>query len=65
MVLCYSVALHDLVAPALGLVRLSSRPAPALYCAPVSPSGVIEVQPSAAVRFTRRKVRLRRRLTSE
>ena len=67
VVLCYSLALHDLVAPALGLVHLSSRRAPALCCAPVSPSGVIEVEPSAAVRVTRRKVRLRRRrrLTSE
>ena len=65
VILCYSVALHDLVAPALGLVYLSFRRAPALCCAPVSPSGVIEEKPSAAVRVTRRKVRLRRRLTSE
>ena len=65
VVLYYPVALHDLVAPALGLVHLSSRRAPALCCAPVSPSGVIEEKPSAAVRVTRRKVRLRRRLTSE
>ena len=65
VVLCYSLVLHDLVALALDLVYLSFRRAPALCCAPVSPSGVIEKRPSAAARFTRRKVRLRRRLTSE
>ena len=32
---------------------------------PVSPSGVIEEGPRTAVRVTRRKVRLRRHLTSE
>ena len=64
MVLCYSVALHDLVAPALGSSASLLR-APVLCCTPVSPSGVIEEKPSAAVRVTRRKVRLRRRLTSE
>ena len=55
VVLCYSVALHDLVAPALGSIASLLR-APVLCCTPVSPSGVIEVEPSAAARVTRRKV---------
>ena len=43
VVLCYSVALHDLVTPALGSSESLLR-APVLCCTPVSPSGVIEVR---------------------
>ena len=63
MVLCYSVAPHGLVTPAL-VSSASLLRAPVLCCTPVSSSGVIEEEPSTAVRVTRRKVRLRRRLTS-